>query len=105
MTDDDFKDALSRFVSHAEEHSARCLLVDVQRFQHSLSEVIGQWRDTAITTRYNAVGIQKMGYIIGPNAQFSPAQDASSNPDQPRTFSTLFFHSEDEAVTWFKDSE
>ena len=105
MTDDDFKDALSRFASHAEEHSARCLLVDVQRFQHSLSEVIGQWRDSAIIPRYNAVGIQKMGYIIGPNAQLPPTQDASANPDRRRTVSARLFHPEDEAVTWFKDSE
>ena len=33
MTGADFKDALSRFARHAEEHSARCLLVDVQRFK------------------------------------------------------------------------
>ena len=105
MTDADFKDALSRFAGHAEEHSACCLLVDVQRFKHALSEEIGQWRDTAIIPRYNAVGIQKMGYIVGPNAQLPPAQDASANPDQPRTFSTRFFHSEDEAVMWFQDSE
>ena len=110
MTDADFKDALSRFAGHAEEHSACCLLVDVQRFKHALSEEIGQWRDTAIIPRYNAVGIQKMGYIVGPNAQLPPAQDppaqaAGANPDQPRTFSTRFFHSEDEAVTWFQDSE
>ena len=110
MTDDDFKDALSRFAGHAEEHSARCLLVDVQRFKHALSEELGQWRDTAIIPRYNAVGIQKMGYIVGPNAQLPPAQDppaqaAGANPDQSRTFSTRFFHSEDEAVTWFQDGE
>ena len=105
MTDDDFKDALSRFASHAEEHSARCLLVAVQRFQHSLSEAISQWRDSAIIPRYNAVGIQKMGYIFGPNAQLPPAHDASANPDQPRTFGTLLFHLEDEEVTWFQDSE
>ncbi len=105
MTDADFKDALSRFASHAEQHSARCLLVDVQRFKPALSEEIGQRRDSAIIPRYNAVGIQKMGYIIGPNAQLSPAQDAGANPDQPRTFRTRFFHSEDEAVTWFHDSE
>ena len=55
MTDDDFKDALSRFAGHAEEHSARCLLVDVQRFKHALSEELGQWRDSTIIPRYNAV--------------------------------------------------
>ena len=105
MTDDDFKDALSRFASHAEERSARCLLVDVQRFQHSLSEPIGQWRDSSIIPRYNAVGVQKMGYIIRPDVQLPPAQDVTVNPDRRRTVSTRFFHSEDEAVTWFKDSE
>ena len=80
-------------------------LVDVQRFQHSLSEAISQWRDSAIIPRYNAVGIQKMGYIIGPNAQLPPTQDASANPDRRRTVSARLFHPEDEAVTWFKDSE
>ncbi len=59
MTDADFKDALSQFANHVEEHSARCLLVDVQRFKPVLSEEIGQWRDSAIIPRYNAVGIQK----------------------------------------------
>ena len=59
----DFKDALSRFAGHAEEHSARCLLVNVQRCKPALSEEIGQWRDTAIIPRYNAVGIKRWGVL------------------------------------------
>ena len=97
MTDADFKDALSRFAGHAEEHSARCLLVDVQRFKHSLSEAIGQWRDTVIVPRYNAVGIQKMGYIVGPNAQLPPAQDPPAQ-DPPAQDAGAEHHQEQPVV-------
>ena len=75
MTDEDFKEALSRYAERAKACGAKCLLVDVSRFQHALSPELGSWRDKTISPRYNEAGVRRFAYVIGEGRPLPPASD------------------------------
>ena len=97
MTDQDFKAALERYAGYAEEHKAQNLLVNVQQFQHAVGPELGAWRDANIIPRYTAAEIQKMAYILKPEAQLPSTQE------EERPYTIRFFHSEVEAKVWFQE--
>jgi hypothetical protein len=103
MTDDDFKESMSRFATHAQELRTDNLLVDVTKFRHSPGADVGEWRDREIIPRYNAAGVRKFAFILPPGAPGTVAQGNPPAAEPPGQFPTGYFDDRQDALDWFDE--
>jgi hypothetical protein len=101
MTDDDFKESMSRYATHAEELKPNNLLVDVTKFAHSPGTDVGPWRDEEIIPRYNAAGVTKFAFIVPHGSPGTVANGNAPAVEPPGRFPTAYFDDRDAALKWF----
>lgn len=99
MTDGDFKTALELLARYAEERSDPAILVDVRKFRYAVSPDLGVWRENEIVPRYNAAGIARFAYVVGPDFPARPNGEPSRLAES-EGFLTGFFDREEDAKAW-----
>lgn len=99
MTDDDFKKALELLAKYAEERANPAILVDVRAFRYGVSADLGVWREKEIVPRYNAAGIARFAYVVGPDFP-APPNGAPSRLAESEEFLTGFFDRGEDARAW-----
>jgi len=101
MTEDDFREGLSRLANYAEEHPASNLLIDVRRFRYTPAPDNLEWRDREIIPRYNAAGVRRQAFLLPPGAK----EGFSKMPQGNAEFEYGFFESAAEAEAWVREPE
>jgi hypothetical protein len=103
MTDDDFKESMSRYAKLAEEVRPTNLLVDVTKFKHSPGPDVGAWRDQEIIPRYNSAGVKKFAFVIPSGAPGTVEGGTPPASEPPGRFPTAYFADRNNALNWFRE--
>jgi hypothetical protein len=103
MTDDDFKESMSRYAKLAEEVRPANLLVDVTKFKHSPGADVGAWRDQEIIPRYNSAGVKKFAFVIPSGSPGTVEAGTPPAPEPPGRFPTAYFDNRNNALNWFHE--
>ena len=101
MTEQQFKNWLSRFATEAEARRPSYLLIDVRHFAHRPDDDFGTWRDEHIIPHYNRAGVTKFAMLVPAGAPGWMAPGRAPAAEPPGTFPTGYFSERAEIDAWF----
>jgi hypothetical protein len=104
MSEEDFRNWLSRFATEAEARRRSFLLIDVRQFRHRPGEDFGAWRDTHIIPHYNRAGVTRFAMLVPAGASGWMAPGRAPVPEPPGAFPTGYFADRDSIEAWFAES-
>jgi hypothetical protein len=104
MTDDDFKNEMTRLAELCEREHEPNVLIDVTHFLHQPSEDVGTWRETNIVPRYNAAGVEKFAFLVPPSAPSTVEAGSTPQVEGVASYPTGYFGSREMLYAWFAGS-
>ncbi|MEM8905784.1 MAG: hypothetical protein AAGA17_11140 [Actinomycetota bacterium] len=97
FTGETFNRRCDLFADIVERSGRTTVLIDAVQFGMPASELDVEWRDSEVTPRLNAAGVEKIALIVP--ADFPPV-GAPPAPEGPADFPTAFFASRAAARGW-----
>ncbi|MGI9616051.1 MAG: hypothetical protein ACR2QO_24270 [Acidimicrobiales bacterium] len=94
-----FNDRCTVFADLVEHYGRTKVLIDAVQFGMNAQDLDVEFRDTKITPRLNAAGLEKIALIVP--ADFPPV-GAPPAPEGPADFPTAFFATRAEARAWLE---
>ena len=104
MTEEDFRNWLSRFATQAETRRPSYLLIDIRQFRHRPGDDFGSWRDANIIPHYNRAGVTKFAMLVPAGASGWMAPGRPPAPEPPGTFPTGYFADREMIEGWFAEA-
>jgi hypothetical protein len=104
MTEEDFRNWLSRFATEAEARRPSFLLIDIREFRHRPGEAFAAWRDANIIPHYNRAGVTKFAMLVPAGASGWMAAGRPPAAEPPGAFPTGYFADRDAIEAWFAAS-
>lgn len=101
MTEEDFRNWLSRFANEAEARRPSFLLIDIRQFRHRPGEDFGAWRDANVVPHYNRAGVTKFAMLVPAGAPGWMAPGRPPAPEPPGIFPTGYFADREVIEAWF----
>ncbi len=99
FTTQSFNDRCVLFADIVERSGRTKVLIDAVQFGMSTEDLDVDFRDTQVTPRLNAAGLEKIALIVP--ADFPPV-GAPPAPEGPADFPTAFFATRSEARAWLE---
>lgn len=103
MTEEQFREDITRLAQMLESEKVRNALVDVTSFQHDNAPDFEDWRQANIIPRYNAAGVEKFAFILPAGAPGTVENGNAPAREGTATFATGYFTSRERAVAWFDE--
>ena len=97
FTTESFNDRCVLFADLVEQSGRTKVLIDAVQFGMNAQDLDVEFRDTKVTPRLNAAGLEKIALIVP--ADFPPI-GAPPAPEGPADFPTAFFATRSEARAW-----
>ncbi|MGI9612725.1 MAG: hypothetical protein ACR2QO_07460 [Acidimicrobiales bacterium] len=99
FTSQSFNERCVLFADLVERSGRTKVLIDAVQFGMNAKDLDVEFRDTRVTPRLNAAGLEKIALIVP--ADFPPV-GAPPAPEGPADFPTAFFASRSEAQGWLE---
>ncbi|MEM9563323.1 MAG: hypothetical protein AAGA93_11930 [Actinomycetota bacterium] len=99
FTTESFNDRCVLFADVVERTGRTRVLIDAVQFGMNAEDLDVEFRDTRVTPRLNAAGLEKIALVVP--ADFPPV-GAPPAPEGPADFPTAFFASRSEARAWLE---
>lgn len=99
FTSQSFNDRCVLFADIVERSGRTKVLIDAVQFGMRAEDLDVEFRDTEVTPRLNAAGLEKIALIVP--ADFPPV-GAPPAPEGPADFPTAFFATRSEARAWLE---
>ncbi|MEM7273718.1 MAG: hypothetical protein AAF547_11610 [Actinomycetota bacterium] len=97
FTSQSFNDRCILFADLVERTGRTRVLIDAVQFGMNAADLDVEFRDTRVTPRLNAAGLEKIALVVP--AEFPPV-GAPPAPEGPADFPTAFFATRSEARAW-----
>ena len=100
MEDFDFQNVNLAFAEYAEEYKAQRLVVHVEKFGHTFSTDLDEWRAQTIVPKYHNAGVKKFAFVHGEG--FDEPDSGAANEGE--NFVTRHFATLENAQAWLSES-
>jgi hypothetical protein len=102
MSEQQFRDGVSRLAQFLEQEHIHNVLVDVTKMGHTPSADFEPWRQANIIPRYNAAGVKKFAFLLPPDAPNTVEKGTKPAKEGAANFPFGYFASRDQAFKWFE---
>lgn len=102
MTEQQFRDGISRLAQFLEQAHVQNVLVDMIKIEHTPTDDFDSWRQSQIIPRYNAAGVKKFAFLLPPGATGIVENGAKPAVEGVAKFPTGYFASREQALKWFE---
>lgn len=103
MTEEQFRDRITRLAEMLERTPAPNALVDIVNIQFAPSAEFEPWRQANIIPRYNAAGLRKLAFVVPANATSTVENGNAPALEGAAKFLTGYFSSRERALSWFDE--
>lgn len=94
LSDNLFKEQAIQFINAVKETISKKIIVDMRKFQYSLSEELIAWRNQNVIPTYNEIKVEKFAFI---------SETPTVKQDNPNnSFITHTFTNIEEALKWLE---
>ena len=100
MADSDFQSVNLAYAEYAEEYKVHRLLVNVEKFGHTFSADLDEWRAQTIVPKYHNAGVKKFAFVHGEG--FEEPDSGAANEGE--NFVTRHFATLENAERWLCES-
>ena len=97
MEDQNFKDCLLEFARLAGEYKPSKLWVDSEKFKHSVTEELLNWRKETIIPSFQEAGVSKLAFQVGVGGEIMPPGATDTG------LHTECFETEEKVLEWFEE--
>ncbi len=102
MSEQEFRDGISRLAKFLEQEHIHNVLVDVTKIDHTPSDDFEAWRAAQIIPRYNAAGVKKFAFLLPPDVPNTVESGTRPATEGNANFPTGYFASRDQALKWLE---
>ena len=104
MSEQQFRDGISRLAQFLERTQMPHALVDVTQMEHAPADDFEPWRQANIIPRYNAAGVKKFAFLMAQDYSATAENGTTPAPEGAANFPTGYFRSRDAVAKWFDGS-
>ena len=102
MSEQQFRDGVSRLAQFLEQAHFPNALVDITVMGYRPAAEFEPWRQANIIPRYNAAGVKRFGFLMPAGAPTVETGQQPAVEGSVATFPTGYFASRDRALKWFE---
>ncbi|MGD1841815.1 MAG: hypothetical protein ACFB0B_13105 [Thermonemataceae bacterium] len=104
ITDEMFRDTISRLAGYAKEHSVKGLLPNAQKFNFTIVPKTQEWHDTQIVPIYNDIGMKRLAFVVSEDLFSQVSIEQIFEEEQAETLRVNYFTNEESAIEWLNAS-